>query len=126
MEVITENTISNNIVPPVQPSGQSVQPSVEPNQTVTSQPVVQSSETAGQSAQEDVTIPATNLNREGAMEEALSRTTQYTPFEVPKEQLQNQQSEDPKSGLILVIIIVIIAGLFILFLPTISSLFGWN
>ena len=38
----------------------------------------------------------TNLNKEEAMEEALSHTTQYSPFEVPKQEV-NQEAKKTNS-----------------------------
>lgn len=67
-----------------------------------------------------------NLNKEDAMEEALSHTNQYTPFEVPKQEvLEEQKKENPKSAYIFLGIIIAILALFIAFLPQISNLFGW-
>lgn len=67
-----------------------------------------------------------SLNKEEAMEEALSHTNQYTPFEVPKQEVAPaQKTESSKSAYILMIVIVVIMALFIIFLPQISKLFGW-
>lgn len=67
-----------------------------------------------------------NLNKEEAMEEALSHTNQYTPFEAPKQEiLETPKNETNKSAYILIVVIVIIMALFILFLPQISKMFGW-
>lgn len=67
-----------------------------------------------------------NLNKEEAMEEALSHTNQYTPFEAPKQEvLETTKKESNKSAYILIGIIVVIMALFILFLPQISKMFGW-
>jgi len=66
------------------------------------------------------------LNKEEAMEEALSHTNQYTPFQVPKQEVINtQKKENSKSAYILIAVIVIIMALFIVFLPQISKLLGW-
>jgi len=67
-----------------------------------------------------------SLNKEEAMEEALSHTNQYTPFEVPKQEVAtSQKTESSKSAYILMIVIIVIMALFIIFLPQISKLFGW-
>lgn len=67
-----------------------------------------------------------NLNKEEAMEEALSHTNQYTPFEVPKQEvLETPKKESNKSAYILFGIIIVIMALFIIFLPQISKMFGW-
>ena len=67
-----------------------------------------------------------NINTEEVMEEALSHTNQYTPFEVPKQEIiETPKQENPKSSYILIIVILIIMALFIIFLPQISKLFGW-
>ena len=67
-----------------------------------------------------------HLNKEDAMEEALSHTNQYTPFEMPKQEvIEMPKRENPKSAYILIAIIVVIMAVFIAFLPQISKLFGW-
>ena len=67
-----------------------------------------------------------NLNKEDAMEEALSHTNQYTPFELPKQEvIETPKKESSKSAYVLIAIIVIIMAVFIAFLPQISKLFGW-
>lgn len=67
-----------------------------------------------------------NINKEEVMEEALSHTNQYTPFEIPKQEvIEAPKQENPKSAYILIIVIVIIMALFIVFLPQISKLLGW-
>ena len=67
-----------------------------------------------------------SLNKEDAMEDALSHTNQYTPFEAPKQEVKVEtNSGNSKSGYILMIVIAIIMALFIIFLPQISNLFGW-
>lgn len=83
---------------------------------------------ANQSASNKVDHMAavSNLNKEEAMEEALSHTNQYTPFEVPKQEvIDTPKKENPKSAYIIIAVIVIIMALFIVFLPQISKLFGW-
>lgn len=67
-----------------------------------------------------------SLNKEEAMEEALSHTNQYTPFEVPKQEVSTtSKKENSKSAYILLGVILGIMALFIFFLPQISKLFGW-
>ena len=67
-----------------------------------------------------------NLNKEEAMEEALSHTTQYSPFEIKQEEVnQEVNKKGDKKSLIFIIIIFAIMLLFIIFLPQISKLFGW-
>ena len=74
----------------------------------------------------DPMAAVSNLNKEEAMEEALSHTNQYSPFEVPKQEvLQTQKTESSKTAYVLIAIIVIIMALFIFFLPQISKMFGW-
>lgn len=68
-----------------------------------------------------------NLNKEEAMEEALSHTNQYSPFELPKQEVvETSKKQDTKSSYTLIIVILIIMALFIIFLPQISKMFlGW-
>ena len=67
-----------------------------------------------------------NLNKEDAMEEALSHTNQYSPFEAPKQEVnQEVKKTNNKGAYILVGIILVIMVLFIIFLPQISKLIGW-
>ena len=67
-----------------------------------------------------------SLNKEEAMEEALSHTNQYTPFEAPKQEvIATPKQTNSKSSLIILAIIIVIMALFIAFLPQISKLFGW-
>lgn len=67
-----------------------------------------------------------NLNKDEAMEEALSHTTQYSPFEVPKQEVnQEVDKKNNKSIYIFIGVIFAIMALFIFFLPQISNLFGW-
>lgn len=74
----------------------------------------------------DPMMAVNNLNKEEAMEEALSHTNQYTPFEVPKQEvIETPKKDNPKSAYIFIGIIVVIMALFIAFLPQISKLFGW-
>lgn len=66
-----------------------------------------------------------NLNKEDAMEEALSHTNQYTPFEIQQEEV-NQETNfmSNKKALIFLGVILGIMLLFIIFLPQISKLIG--
>ena len=67
-----------------------------------------------------------NLNKDDAMEEALSHTNQYSPFEAPKQEVNKDVKRTSNKGAyILIGIIFIIMLLFIIFLPQISKLFGW-
>ena len=67
-----------------------------------------------------------NLNKEEAMEEALSHTNQYSPFEAPKQEVNKETKKvNNKSAYIFIGIIFAIMLLFIIFLPQISKLFGW-
>ena len=60
------------------------------------------------------------------MEEALSHTNQYSPFEAPKQEVnQEVKKTNNKGAYILIGIILIIMILFIIFLPQISKLLGW-
>lgn len=70
--------------------------------------------------------PISNINKEEVMEEALSHTSQYTPFEAPKQEIiETPKQENSKSTYILIFIILLIMALFIVFLPQISKLLGW-
>ena len=67
-----------------------------------------------------------SLNKEDVMDEALSHTNQYPPFEMPKQEvIETPRKENPRSTIILIAIIIFIMALFIIFLPQISRLFGW-
>lgn len=67
-----------------------------------------------------------NLNKEDAMEEALSHTNQFTPFEIQQEEV-NQETNfmSNKKTLVFLGFILVIMLLFIIFLPQISKLMGW-
>ena len=66
------------------------------------------------------------LNKEEAMEDALSHTTQYNPFELKKQEVNTEvKTTSSKGGLVFIIILFIIMALFIILLPQISKLFGW-
>lgn len=76
--------------------------------------------------QVDPMAAVANLNKEEAMEEALAHTNQYTPFEIPKQEvIDAPKQSDSKSTYILIGVIILIMALFITFLPQISKLFGW-
>lgn len=74
----------------------------------------------------DPMAAVTNLNKEEAMEEALSHTTQYSPFQAQVVEIKPEleQANNKKAYIVIGIIVAIIA-LFIIFLPQISNLFGW-
>jgi len=90
------------------------------------QPVQPQMNTNVAPTQVDPMAAVASLNKEEAMEEALSHTNQYTPFEVPKQEVvQEPKTESSKSAYILIGIILVIMALFIFFLPQISNMFGW-
>ncbi len=67
-----------------------------------------------------------NLNKEEAMEEALSHTNQYSPFKVSENEVNKEvKKTSNKSAYLFIGIIFVIMLLFIIFLPQISKLFGW-
>ncbi len=66
-----------------------------------------------------------NLNKQEAMEEALSRTNKYSPFEAPVSEIVEEEKQEDKNILVFVIILAVIMSLFIFFLPQISNLLGW-
>jgi len=111
------NNTNQNVAAPTM-SAQPTQPTytapyVQPNTNMASQTV-------------DPMAAVTSLNKEDAMEEALSHTNQYTPFEAPKQDVVAETNNgNSKAGYILMIVIAIIMALFIIFLPQISNLFGW-
>lgn len=75
----------------------------------------------------DVVAAVTNLNKEEAMEEALSHTTQYSPFQAQVAEIKPEvEQANNKKAIIMIGIIVAIIALFIVFLPQISNLFGWG
>lgn len=99
------------VVPPVQPT-----PEYYP-QSAPAVPPVQTPEV-------DPMAAVSNLNKEEAMEEALSHTTQYSPFQV-EQQVVNQapKKTDNKKAYIFIGVIAAIMAIFILLLPYISKLF---
>lgn len=79
-----------------------------------------------QGPQVDPLSAVANLNKDEAMEEALSHTNQYSPFEVKKEEINVEVKKNNNKGAYIFIgIIFLIMLLFIIFLPQISKLFGW-
>jgi len=79
-----------------------------------------------QAPQSDPMVAVANLSKEDAMEAALSHTNQYTPFEVPKQEvLEEPKKENSKSVWLFLGIIFAVLLLFIILLPQISNLFGW-
>ena len=119
------NNEVNNINNSTQPNVPN--PTVNVNQTPTGQ--VQSINSAPQENSQTNVDPMSavaNLNKDEAMEEALSHTTQYSPFEAPKQEVNHEvKKKSNKSAYIFIGIIFAIMFLFIIFLPQISSLFGW-
>ena len=114
-----------NIVPtqPVQPT---VAPTPQPVENMNT--VASINQTVSeQSTQTDPIAAVANLNKEEAMEDALSHTTQYSPFEAPKQEVNQdvKKKSNNKSVYIFISIIFVIMLLFIIFLPQISKLFGW-
>lgn len=67
------------------------------------------------------------INKDEAMEEALSHTTKYSPFETPKPEVaeitENEHVNRSRNGLILVIILFVILFIAVLLIPKISTLF---
>lgn len=119
--------------PVQQPVISQVQPTVIKDSTTTDSSI-QNQAYVGQPSQanpinqnpEPVNV-APNLNKEEIMEEALSRTNQYTPFEAPKTDTQEPHGkENNKKTMIFLIAIFVIMIAFILLLPVISKMFGWN
>ena len=93
-------------------------------QTNYQQPTYQAQESQPKNPMDVVT----SLNKEEAMEEALSHTTQFSPFEISKEEVREEVEKNKKSDkktLTFMIVIFILLILFIIFLPQISKLFGW-
>ena len=119
------NVMTNNMQSSLNGQTPNVQP-VQPTQSqsfANAQPVPPTQEV---NTVDPISV-VTNLNKEEAMEEALSHTTQYSPFEVPKQEVnQEAKKTNSKSGYIFIIVIFIIMLLFIIFLPQISKLFGWE
>lgn len=96
-------SMQQNYQQPTQTVSQPVQPTVDPMAAVT------------------------NLNKEEAMEEALSHTTQYSPFQAQVAEIKPEvEQANNKKAIIMIAVIVAIIALFIVFLPQISNLFGWK
>lgn len=105
--VVPQPMQANPVVAPQMPTPQPVTPP---------QPVQQSV---------DPMSAVSNLNKEEAMEEALSHTTQYSPFQV-EQQVVNEAPKkiNNKKAYVFIAIIVAIMAVFILLLPYISKLFN--
>lgn len=79
-----------------------------------------------QTANDPMTV-VSSLNKEEAMEEALSHTNQYSPFQAPVTEIKTDTKQaNSKKALVFIVIIALIMALFIIFLPQISKLFGWQ
>ena len=112
---VSQNVV--NTMSGVTPTAQSVSQTVTPTET---------SSTVQNTNNTDPMSAVANLNKDEAMEEALSHTTQYSPFEASKQEVnQEVKKENNKSAYIFIGIIFAIMLLFIIFLPQISNLFGW-
>ena len=106
--------INNVQMPTVEPQAM---PTVEPQAMPTVEP---------QANDVNPMAAVSNLNKEDAMEEALSHTNQYSPFEAPKQEVNHEvKKNNNKGAYILIGIILVVMLLFIIFLPQISKLFGW-
>ena len=122
VEQTMQSTMNANIQPQETSATVNVQPqnvnqAVQSMSTTVSQP---------QEANVDPMSAVANLNKDEAMEEALSHTTQYSPFEAPKQEVnQEVKKTSNKNAYIFIGIIFAIMLLFIIFLPQISNLFGW-
>ena len=105
----------------------------EPMSTVEAQPMptveAQSMPTVEAQVSNDegsVIPPMNNINKDEVMEEALSHTNKYSPFEAPKQEVNKEEKKTSnRNAYILIIVIFVIMLLFIIFLPQISKLFGW-
>lgn len=127
---INPQTVPNNQTPYTsQPAmGQTITQNNNMNTTVSQGQFVQNPQVNSQPAQvqPNPMSAVANLNKEEAMEEALSHTTQYSPFEAPKQEVnQEVKKTSNKNAYIFIGIIFAIMLLFIIFLPQISKLFGW-
>lgn len=63
------------------------------------------------------------LNRENIMEEALSHTTKYSPFVLPKEEEQEEPEKENKGSVVFIIVLFAILFLAVLLIPKISTWF---
>ena len=114
--------MNQNIVNPTPVNPTIVQPTSISN-TATS-PITQNQQISQTNV--DPMSAVANLNKDEAMEEALSHTNQYSPFEASKQEVnQEVKKTSNKNAYIFIGIIFAIMLLFIIFLPQISSLFGW-
>jgi len=135
---MNQENLNNNVAPevPSQPEYTTPEVPVQPEYTMPEAPtqpeyvapVGQSEPTYATpletSTQESID-KVSNLNKEDAMEEALSHTNQYTPFEVQQEEVNQETSiMSSKKTLIFLGIIFAIMLLFIIFLPQISEFIG--
>ncbi len=112
-----QNNEQNNQQP--MNNGQNIQPNTQP--TVEGQPQpFQQPINAAQPVSENV-MPA--APQQEVMEDALSHTTQYSPFEAPVSEIKEEAQEENKSVLMFIVILAVIIGAFILFLPTIVKWF---
>lgn len=101
---------------------QNPQPSIPQSYQQPTQPVAQPVQQTV-----DPIAAVTNLNKEEAMEEALSHTTQYSPFQAQVAEIKPEvEQANNKKAIIMIGVIVAIIALFIVFLPQISNLFGWG
>ena len=127
---INPQAVPNNQTPYTsQPAmGQTIMQNNNMNTTVSQGQFVQNPQVNSQPAQvqPNPMSAVANLNKEEAMEEALSHTTQYSPFEAPKQEVnQEVKKTSNKNAYIFIGIIFAIMLLFIIFLPQISKSFGW-
>lgn len=63
------------------------------------------------------------LNRENIMEEALSHTTKYSPFVLPKEEEKEEVENENKGSIVFIIVLFAILFLAVLLIPKISTWF---
>ena len=122
-------TVEPTSMPTVEPTPMpTVEPTPMPTVEPTPMPTVEPAPMTGQQNINDIDSinVVSNLNKEEAMEEALSHTNQYSPFETPKQEVNKEiKKTNNKSAYIFIGIIFAILLLFIIFLPQISKLIGW-
>ena len=122
-------TVEPAPMPTVEPAPMpTVEPTPMPTVEPTPMPTVEPAPMTGQQNINDIDSinVVSNLNKEEAMEEALSHTNQYSPFETPKQEVNKEiKKTNNKSAYIFIGIIFAILLLFIIFLPQISKLIGW-
>ena len=131
----TVESVTQSVQPQPMPTVESVTKSAQPQPMPTVESVAQSVQPQSMSTVESqVTAVSTeqhidkvaNLNKEDVMEEALSHTNQFTPFETPKQEINSDTKKaSNKAVYIFIGVILLIMALFIYFLPQISKLFGW-